>query len=640
MFTVLASNAQTITSRKTTQWLGFEKAAFLFNGIPAYYVKPSKPLPGNPWVWRARFPNWHVTMDSLLLKRGFYIAYINTNAEFGAPKAMMVWDEFYNYLTGKLSFAHKVALEGVSRGGLFIYGWAKRNPDKVSCIYGEAPVCDIKSWPGGNGKGEGDVNSWKQLLKIYGFTEEEAIHYKDNPIDNLEGLAAFKVPILHVISLQDEIVPPEENTFQLVKNYMKLGGPASVYPMTKSKQELNGHHFEIEHPDWWANFIYDHSYPVNDPLPYRDYYKVRDGMVRFYKKVKEHQPVTVAFLGGSITYNPGWRDKVCKYLKERFPVTKFHFIAAGIPSLGSLPDAFRLQRDILDSGKVDLLFMEAAVNDRVNGTDSLTQVRNLEGIVRHAKRSNPDMGIVFFSFADPMKLQDYSDGNIPVAVHNHEIVAQYYGLPSINLAKEVYDKIRAGEFTWQYDFKSLHPGPYGQELYFQSMKSLLNSCFNITETIQKKPLEYKLPNPMDKYNFSRGVYLSIQKAHIKNGWELIHNWVPIDNISTRNGFVNVPVLEAKNADAVLSLSFTGTAIGMAIVSGPDAGIIKYSIDGKPYHQIDLYTQWSKYLYLPWYVLFSGDLKNRKHELRLLVSQDKNPRSKGTTCQIVYFLVNQ
>ncbi len=124
LFSILNVNAQTITSQKTTQWHGFEKNEFLFNGIPAYYVKPSKPLAGSPWVWRAHFPNWHITMDSLLLQKGFYIAYINTNNQYGAPQAMMVWDEFYNYLTQKLSFAHKVALEGVSRGGLYVYGWA------------------------------------------------------------------------------------------------------------------------------------------------------------------------------------------------------------------------------------------------------------------------------------------------------------------------------------------------------------------------------------------------------------------------------------------------------------------------------------------------------------------------------------
>ena len=631
--------AQQVSTSTVTIWHGFKKNAFQFNGIPAYYVEPTNPLPGNPWVWRAHFPNWHIALDSLLLEKGFYVAYINTNDQYGAPSAMMVWDDFYDYLTTKLHFAHKAALEGVSRGGLYIYGWAKRNPDKVSCIYAEAPVCDFKSWPGGIGKGKGNADNWKELQNIYGLTEEQAMNYKDNPIDNLEGLAAFKVPVLHVIGLNDKIVPPEENTFLLVERYMKSGGPATVYPMTRGEQELNGHHFEIEHPDWWADFIFNHSYPVADPLPYRNYFEVRNGLAHFYQKIKDHQPMTVAFLGGSITFNPGWRDKVCQYLRERFPENTFHFIPAGIPSLGSLPDVFRLKSDVLDSGTVDLLFVEAAVNDRANGTDSITQVRDLEGIVRHAKKSNPDMDIVFFSFADPDKLADYAQGRTPVAVHNHELIAQHYQLPSINLAKEVYDKIQAGEFSWQYDFKNLHPAAFGQELYFETMKSLMQACFNQADTKGKPSEKYKLPKPLDKHNFNNGEYYPLQHAQIINGWKLIPDWTPQYQVGSRDGFVHVPVLEGKVPGDELSLSFSGTAIGMAVVSGPDAGIVEYSIDKKPFQKMDLYTKWSKSLYLPWYVLFSGDLKSGKHTLRLRISKEKNTDSNGNACQIVHFLVN-
>ena len=118
-----------------TDWKGFEKVDFPFEGTSAWYVKPQQPLPGNPWVWRAHFPTWHTEMDSILLSRGFHVAYLNTNDLFGHPKAMRLWDQFYDYLTTSKGFAPKVALDGVSRGGLYVYGWAKRNPSKVSCIH-------------------------------------------------------------------------------------------------------------------------------------------------------------------------------------------------------------------------------------------------------------------------------------------------------------------------------------------------------------------------------------------------------------------------------------------------------------------------------------------------------------------------
>ncbi|MGC9355822.1 MAG: hypothetical protein ACP5D9_18390, partial [Mariniphaga sp.] len=137
------------------EWKGFVRYNFDFEGRAAHVKLPVKPLPGNPWVWRARFPGWHTEMDSTLLSEGFHVAYINTDNMYGSPAAVEVWNRFYNFLTTELDFHPKVALEGVSRGGLFIYNWAKQNPEKVTCIYAEAPVCDFKSWPGGFGEGKG-----------------------------------------------------------------------------------------------------------------------------------------------------------------------------------------------------------------------------------------------------------------------------------------------------------------------------------------------------------------------------------------------------------------------------------------------------------------------------------------------------
>jgi sialidase-1 len=462
----------------TSTWKGFERVYFKVGKHDAYYVKPKTALEGKPWVWRASFPDWHTDMDSILLTKGLYLVFVDVDDEYGSPYAMQIWDKTYDFLVDSLNFAPKAALEGVSRGGLYVYGWAKRNPDKVACIYNEAPVCDSKSWPGGKGKGLGNKDNWAQYLQVFKMTEEEALAFKDNPIDNLEGLASFKVPVLHVISNSDKIVPNDENTYLFVQRYTALGGPATIYPVTEGHQNLEGHHFPISKADEWADFIVKNTYPVKKPLPNGDYFKIRDGLKNTFQSVSGNKKATIAFLGGSITYNNmGWRIKTCAYLKECFPETDFRFIAAGIPSLGSLPHAFRLQRDLLDLGKIDLLFVEAAVNDRANGTDSLTQILALEGIVQHAKRSNPDMDIVFMSFADPDKTQDYNNGTEPVEIKNHELVAEHYHLPSINLAKEVRDKMLHKEFSWEDDFKDLHPSVFGQELYFSTIKSLLKVCF-------------------------------------------------------------------------------------------------------------------------------------------------------------------
>jgi sialidase-1 len=371
-------------------------------------------------------------------------------------------------------------------------------------------------------------------------------------------------------------------------------------------------------------------------LPNYKYFTVRDGLTNFYKAVSVRKQATVAFVGGSITFNPGWREKVCDYLIKKFPATTFRFIAAGIPSLGSLPHSFRLQRDVLDSGKTDLLFLEAAVNDRANSTDSLTQVKALEGIIRHTLKKNNRTDILLMSFADPDKNNEYAKNLIPVEVNNHETIAAYYNLPSINLAKEISDRLQHKEFSWEKDFVNLHPSPFGQQLYFETIKALLDTCF---ERVMP-PKKHHLPVALNKYNFSKGRYVSPANAHYDQGWTLNNDWVPSDNLATRKGFVHRPMLISTVPGSVLHFTFKGNAIGVAIVSGADAGIISYSIDKGDFKKYNLFTQWSSSLHLPWYILLGSDLKNGNHELEIKIDADKDSRSKGNACRIVYFLVNR
>ncbi|RYZ93849.1 MAG: SGNH/GDSL hydrolase family protein [Sphingobacteriaceae bacterium] len=373
--------------------------------------------------------------------------------------------------------------------------------------------------------------------------------------------------------------------------------------------------------------------------PDSGYFKTRAGLANTYRLIEKEQKVIVAFFGGSITFNPGWREMVCTYLKERFPAVSFKFINAGIPSLGSLPHAFRLQTDVLDPGKPDLLFVEAAVNDRVNGTDSLTQIHALEGIVRHAKKSDPSMDIVLMSFTDPDKTADYKRGITPVEVMNHELVAAHYGLPSINLAKEVYERMERHEFSWENDFKDLHPSNFGQLLYFSTIKKMLEVCFDNAKAYDSRRVIKGMPKPLDKANYDNGKYLDIKNAHYDNNWTLDNHWQPADSLATRPGFVRVPMLTTEKAGASLSLQFKGSAIGMAVVSGADAGVISYSIDGGPYKETDLFTQWSNMLHLPWYVLFKDNLPSTLHTLTIKVNNQKNINSKGNACRIVRFIVN-
>ena len=127
---------------------GFECADFTFNGRTCKIVKPKKVAAGMPWIWRARFWGHEPQTDIALLERGFHLVYCDVAELFGNKEAISIWNRFYDHLQ-KFGLAKKVALVGMSRGGMYIYNWALENPSKVACIYADAPVLDLKSWPGG-----------------------------------------------------------------------------------------------------------------------------------------------------------------------------------------------------------------------------------------------------------------------------------------------------------------------------------------------------------------------------------------------------------------------------------------------------------------------------------------------------------
>ncbi len=376
-------------------------------------------------------------------------------------------------------------------------------------------------------------------------------------------------------------------------------------------------------------------------LPYEHDYFTQRGKADNCRASFFNKNGRVAFLGGSITHNPGWREMVCKYLENRFPETDFEFINAGIPSMGSTPGAFRIGRDVLSRGPVDLLFVEAAVNDSTNSRTAVEQVRGMEGIVRQAWSSNPATDIVFLYFSDTRKTAFYNQGKVPDVINNHEKVAAYYGISSLNLALEVAERIRSGQFEWDKDFKDVHPSPFGQRLYAQSIIRMLNHIWQGPDPERTAIIPKELPDALlDENSYLNGRLVDINSAETGPGWEIEKNWQPADSAGTRKGFVNVPMLEAEKPGAELKFRFSGRAVGIFVAAGPDAGIINYSIDEGPEKILDLFTQWSSHLHLPWaHVLEAEAARQKTHTLSLTVSENRNQESTGHAVRIAHFLVN-
>lgn len=235
---------------KRSNWFGYECYEFKVAGHNAKIIRPKLANSRHAWAWRMEFFGHEPQCDLALLENGFHIGFVDTFGLNGSPQATPIWEEFYKTATAS-GLEAKSAMVGMSRGGLYSYNWAVLHPDWVSCIYGDNPVLDLRSWPGGKGKGKGDAGTWKQALAQYGLTEETAKEWTGGPLDHLKPLAEAKIPLFHLIGDADDVVPPTENTAILEERYRALGGEITVI----HKPGLGHHPHSLPNPEPITTFI-------------------------------------------------------------------------------------------------------------------------------------------------------------------------------------------------------------------------------------------------------------------------------------------------------------------------------------------------------------------------------------------------
>lgn len=242
-------------------WNGFQTYHFPLpeTNFGCTIAVPKQEIPGRPWIWRTRFFGAFPSVDLALLDAGYHVAEITVDDNDGSPEALARFDKFYAYLTGALGFNRKVVVEGFSRGGLGAFRWSCRNTDKVACIYADAPVCDMKSWPGGKFSGPGDPRSWTLYNTAYGFKNEvEALAFDEQPLDFkvIRPLAAAKIPVFAVVGDADEVVPLSENMAIFEARFKEAGGQIEVI----HKPDCLHHPHSLENPAPVVVFIRRHYF--------------------------------------------------------------------------------------------------------------------------------------------------------------------------------------------------------------------------------------------------------------------------------------------------------------------------------------------------------------------------------------------
>lgn len=308
--------------------------------------------------------------------------------------------------------------------------------------------------------------------------------------------------------------------------------------------------------------------------------RMRQGLPNFFAKLKAGGPLTIAYLGGSITAaGGGWRDQSVKWFQQQYPKAQLAQVNAGVGGTGSDLGVFRLQRDVLDR-KPDLVFVEFAVND---GGPNIHQT--IEGIVRQVWRANPRTDICFvYTIAGNM---------LPVLQENHlmpsmlamEHIASHYGIPSVQLGMEVLALIKADKLVFlgkpqDYPDKlvftgdNVHPNVQtGHRLYTEALARAMTQMGN-----KDKATDHVLGEPYAKDNWEEAKMIPLTDIPKKGSWQDLSATQDSVAVSFRQRFPWL--LKSNEPGASLQVHFRGRMAGLYDIVGPGCGQYEVVMDGQ------------------------------------------------------------
>ena len=368
-----------------------------------------------------------------------------------------------------------------------------------------------------------------------------------------------------------------------------------------------------------------------------DHYHLRGSLTNSKFVFESTKRGHVGFIGGSITEMNGYRPLMSAYLQQQFPATQFTFTNAGIASTCSMTGAYRIQRDVLSKGPVDLLFIEFAVNDDQDaGFDFAHAVRGMEGMVANVRRHNPQADIIVTHFANPAMMDRLRKGEMPVSMAAHNAVCKHHRISTNDLCSEITQLIDTKKTTWAL-YGGAHPKPYGNAICQSMLVKLLqqgwkNPVTSVTPHFQAVSL-------FDAKSYVDGHFVSPQKAQRGTDWQFSEPaWKEIKG-SFRQRFGGAPLLHSQILGSEFSITFQGTFMGAFVLAGPDAGAVEVRVDGGSWRTVNLYHRHSRGLHYPRTVVFAEDLKAGSHVLTVRISKATDAQSQGRAIRIMEFAVN-
>lgn len=355
--------------------------------------------------------------------------------------------------------------------------------------------------------------------------------------------------------------------------------------------------------------------------------KPRDGIGHVMAKIRAGKEVTVAYLGGSITAANGWRPKTTAWLKKTFPNAAFKEIHAAIGGTGSDLGVFRVGRDVLQHNP-DLLFVEFAVNDGGAAPESIW--RSMEGIVRQTWRKDPTTDIVFTYTIHEGMVNDLKQGNCPRSASAMELLADFYGIPSVNFAVPVVELIQQDKLVFKSDKQpeggriwfandGCHPRDEGHEIYLQLLAEAITRMQNC------RPVDHqaKLAKTFVADNWESAKMVPLAPSMLSGQWKKL----PADD-GKQKAFGNRmgQIWTASQPGSKLHFKFKGSTAKLYDLLGPDGGQVVITVDGKTHSKpVPRFDSYCTYHRIATLTLVSGADPNQVHDVTVEIHPEQPDR---------------
>ena len=221
---------------RESDWNGFKRIDFEFEGREAILVFPDAPNKDKNWLFKTEYFSAFQDFEHEMVKRGWHLAFIRNTTRWCVDEDIDLKKRFAAFLSKKCGLYKKCVPVGMSCGGMIGTKFAAKYPECVSALYLDAPVMNLLSCPAHIGREEGDYY-WQNWMEEMDMTLSELINYREHPIDKKHILLENEIPVIMVYGDEDHDVPYHENGAIFERFYKENGGIIEVY-----EKKGCGHH--------------------------------------------------------------------------------------------------------------------------------------------------------------------------------------------------------------------------------------------------------------------------------------------------------------------------------------------------------------------------------------------------------------